>query len=129
MFCEKVRVVFALKKVPYEVIDVRADEAELEIGREKFVEGVADGHVRGEADVVIHLAVGRSAEAGDPAVFENRCAHADAEERTGAARRESIVLILLSAGRTDRETERQKRDGHQGEIFHVNPIVIIVGPR
>ena len=26
MFCEKVRVVFALKKVPYEVIDVRADE-------------------------------------------------------------------------------------------------------
>ena len=26
MFCEKVRMVFALKKVPYEVIDVRADE-------------------------------------------------------------------------------------------------------
>lgn len=26
MFCEKVRVVFAMKKVPYEVIDVRADE-------------------------------------------------------------------------------------------------------
>ena len=26
MFCEKVRVVFALKKVPYEVIDVRKDE-------------------------------------------------------------------------------------------------------
>jgi glutathione S-transferase len=26
MFCEKVRVVFALKKVPYEVVDVRADE-------------------------------------------------------------------------------------------------------
>lgn len=26
MFCEKVRVVFALKKVPYEVVDVRKDE-------------------------------------------------------------------------------------------------------
>lgn len=26
MFCEKVRVVFAMKQVPYEVIDVRADE-------------------------------------------------------------------------------------------------------
>jgi glutathione S-transferase len=26
MFCEKVRVVFAMKKVPYEVIDVRKDE-------------------------------------------------------------------------------------------------------
>ena len=26
MFCEKVRVIFALKKVPYEVVDVRADE-------------------------------------------------------------------------------------------------------
>ena len=26
MFCEKVRMVFAIKKVPYEVIDVRADE-------------------------------------------------------------------------------------------------------
>ena len=26
MFCEKVRMVFALKNVPYEVIDVRADE-------------------------------------------------------------------------------------------------------
>lgn len=26
MFCEKVRIVFALKKVPYEVIDVRKDE-------------------------------------------------------------------------------------------------------
>jgi glutathione S-transferase len=26
MFCEKVRVVFALKKVPYEIVDVRADE-------------------------------------------------------------------------------------------------------
>jgi glutathione S-transferase len=26
MFCEKVRIVFALKKVPYEVVDVRKDE-------------------------------------------------------------------------------------------------------
>lgn len=26
MFCEKVRVVFAAKKVPYEIVDVRADE-------------------------------------------------------------------------------------------------------
>jgi glutathione S-transferase len=26
MFCEKVRVVFAMKKVPYEIVDVRADE-------------------------------------------------------------------------------------------------------
>ena len=26
MFCEKVRVVFALKKVPYEIVDVRKDE-------------------------------------------------------------------------------------------------------
>ena len=26
MFCEKVRVVFALKKVPYDVVDVRKDE-------------------------------------------------------------------------------------------------------
>jgi glutathione S-transferase len=26
MFCEKVRVVFALKKIPYDIVDVRADE-------------------------------------------------------------------------------------------------------
>lgn len=26
MFCEKVRVVFAMKKVPYDIVDVRADE-------------------------------------------------------------------------------------------------------
>src|SRR5258706_12117566 len=26
MFCEKVRIVFAMKKVPYEVVDVRKDE-------------------------------------------------------------------------------------------------------
>jgi len=26
MFCEKVRVVFAMKKVPYEIVDVRKDE-------------------------------------------------------------------------------------------------------
>jgi len=26
MFCEKVRVVFAIKKVPYDIVDVRADE-------------------------------------------------------------------------------------------------------
>lgn len=26
MFCEKVRVVFAMKKIPYDVVDVRADE-------------------------------------------------------------------------------------------------------
>src|SRR3989304_1818469 len=26
MFCEKVRIVFAMKKVPYEIVDVRKDE-------------------------------------------------------------------------------------------------------
>ena len=26
MFCEKARIVFALKKVPYEIVDVRKDE-------------------------------------------------------------------------------------------------------
>src|SRR5262249_29985437 len=128
--------------------NLRADRSKLRFHGEVFVEGVTDSRVDGGAHVICHPVAGRSTEAREPAILEDRRAKAEAENASRIPRRVVLEWInrsgwsgvvgrrwrrwwrrRLGASEGNSQTERHKRGGGAAKSFHVSPIVFIAGLR
>src|ERR1700722_3449270 len=100
------------------IVDFGADEPNFKIGCQIFVEGIADGRVRGNSRPVFHPAGGRSAKVGDLSVLEKGRADSNAKIRTGTFWKIRIGLRLRH-GRA--ETKKRGEDNCSALFLHNVP--------